>query len=85
LFATWFLVDDDAPLSDAARELLPFDEGTHRVASRDVPEAVIGFPRRSVTHAYDSAGFHLTSLTTGQWAQGLHQLPYQDMLVGRRR
>ena len=55
------------------------------MASREVPEAVIGFPRRSVTHAYESAGFHLTSLTTGQWAQGVHQLPYQDMLVGRRR
>jgi SAM-dependent methyltransferase len=84
LFATWFLLDEDAPPTEAALELFPFDERTHRVASRKVPEAVIGFPRQAVTRAYASAGLHLSSLTAGHWAQGLHELPYQDMLVGRR-
>jgi len=84
LFATWFLVSEDGPLTEAALELLPFDEGTHRVASRQVPEAVVGFPYRFVEDAYANAGLEPMNTIAGYWVQGISQLPYQDMIVARR-
>ena len=83
-FSTWFIVPDSESLTGPAAELLRFDLGDYRVASRENPEAVIGFKESFVNDAYHRAGLETTHLTRGHWAAGVHEPPYQDMLIAVR-
>lgn len=84
LFATWFVWRRDVPATDEALNLFPVDCGSHRVATRDTPEAVVAISESAVLESYRVARLNVMRTVEGNWRRGEHALPYQDTIVASK-
>jgi SAM-dependent methyltransferase len=80
-FASFFVWNQDAEMSNMAKEMFPFNYGDHRVASSDNAEAAVAMSEPQLLSLYSNAGLKVTQRVAGTWAKTERRPPYQDLIV----
>jgi SAM-dependent methyltransferase len=87
LFATFYLVNDDVEklASQGRGDTSRFKHRTddYWLASRDTPEAMIGFPEQWVRDRHAEAGLTVTDVRHGTWPGRPEGLAGQDIVVAQ--